>query len=92
VTYVVIVYFVKDDVMPGWTTLSLQVSGLFFLMFIMLALFGEYLGRLIDETSERPLYYVRDERSSSVMVINPHRPNLEERGNTSAAGAHQPRQ
>jgi glycosyltransferase involved in cell wall biosynthesis len=91
VTYVVIVYFVKDDVMPGWTTLSLQVSGLFFLMFIMLALFGEYLGRLIDETSERPLYFVRDERSSSVMVINPHRPNLEERGDTSAAGARQPR-
>jgi glycosyltransferase involved in cell wall biosynthesis len=38
--YVIAIYLVKRDVMPGWTTMSLQVSGLFFLVFVMLALTG----------------------------------------------------
>ena len=71
--YVVGVYLFKQDVMPGWTTLSLAVSGLFGLAFLMLALMGEYLGRLLEESSARPLYHLRDEASSAVMITETRR-------------------
>lgn len=74
--YVVGVYLFKPDVMPGWTTLSLQVSGLFVLVFVMLALIGEHLGRLMDEAVDRPLYHVRDEQASAVMLADPLRKNV----------------
>ena len=71
--YVVAIYLFKQDVMPGWTTLSLAVSGLFGLAFLMLALMGEYLGRLLEESSARPLYHLRDEVSSAVMLAETRR-------------------
>lgn len=75
-TYVVGVYLSKPDVMPGWTTLSLQVSGLFFLVFVMLTMIGEHLGRLLDESVDRPLYHVREEASSAVMLSDLARRNV----------------
>ena len=74
--YVVGVYLFKQDVMPGWTTLSLQVSGLFFLVFVMLTMIGEHLGRLLDEAVERPLYHVREEQASTVMLSDLTRRNV----------------
>lgn len=78
-TYVVGIYLTKDDVMPGWTTLSLQMSGLFFLVFVMLTLIGEHLGRLLEESVDRPLYHVREEQSSSVMLSDLARKNVMDR-------------
>lgn len=77
--YVLGVYFLKDDVMPGWTTLSLQVSGLFFLAFVTLTLIGEHLGRLADEAADRPLYHVREEQASAVMLSDLTRRNVLDR-------------
>jgi glycosyltransferase involved in cell wall biosynthesis len=74
--YVVVVYLFKQDVMPGWTTLSLQVSGLFFLVFVMLTMIGEHLGRLMDEAVDRPLYHVREEQASAVMLADVSRRNV----------------
>jgi hypothetical protein len=74
--YTVVIYLVKKDVAPGWTTLSLLGSGAAFLMFLMLALIGEYLGRLLDQTSERPLYHVREEQSSAIMLTDQSRRNV----------------
>ena len=77
--YVVGVYLFQRDVMPGWTTMSLQVSGLFFLVFIMMTMIGEHLGRLLDEAVDRPLYHVREEHSSSVMLSDLARRNVMDR-------------
>jgi polyisoprenyl-phosphate glycosyltransferase len=74
--YVVAVYLFKRDVMPGWTTISLAISGLFALLFLMLSLIGEYVGRLLEESSDRPLYHVREERSSAVMLSDLTRRNV----------------
>lgn len=82
--YVVGVYLFKPDVMPGWTTLSLAMSGLFALAFLMLALMGEYLGRLLEESTDRPLYHVRDEQSSAVMLADPSRRNVFDRSDEPA--------
>lgn len=82
--YVVGVYLFKPDVMPGWTTLSLAMSGLFGLAFLMLALMGEYLGRLLEESTDRPLYHLRDEQSSAVMLADLARPNVLDRSEEAA--------
>jgi len=74
--YVVTIYLLRRDVMPGWTTLSLATSGLSFLIFLVLALMAEYLGRLLEESPDRPLYHVRDEQSSEVMLSNLQRRNV----------------
>lgn len=74
--YVVGVYLTKQDVMPGWTTLSLQVSGLFLLVFVMLTMIGEHLARLVDEAGGRPLYHVREEQASAVMLSDLARRNV----------------
>lgn len=74
--YVVGIYLTKPDVMPGWTGLSLQMSGLFFLVFVMLTMIGEHLGRLVDESGGRPLYHVREEQASAVMLSDLTRRNV----------------
>lgn len=41
--YTVIIFLYHNDVAPGWATLSLQNSGMFFLLSLMFALVGENL-------------------------------------------------
>jgi len=74
--YVLLTYLFKSDVLPGWTTLSLQISGLFFFVCIILALIGEYLGRVLEEVSDRPLYHIREESSSAVMIAEMSQGNV----------------
>jgi hypothetical protein len=44
------------------------MSALFMMQFIMMAFFGEYLGRLLDDRSEQADYSVVFEKNSAVMV------------------------
>jgi glycosyltransferase involved in cell wall biosynthesis len=74
--YVVLVNMLLATIAPGWTTLSLQVTGLMFLMFLMLTFIGEYLVRLLEEVSDRPLYHVYSEKTSPIMLANPERTNV----------------
>jgi glycosyltransferase involved in cell wall biosynthesis len=69
--YVFLVNVFKHSVAEGWTTLSLQNAGMFFLLFLILAVVTEYVGRILNETRERPLYYIAEEANSS--VLNPGR-------------------
>ncbi|MFL5331218.1 MAG: glycosyltransferase [Gemmataceae bacterium] len=73
--YTVAIFFFKGAV-PGWTTTNLLVSGLLFVLFLMITLIGEYLGRVLDQTSDRPLYHVREEQSSAVMLSDATRRNV----------------
>jgi len=74
--YVVVVNIVLARIMPGWTTLSLVMSGLFFLLFLMAALLGEYLRRILDEVGERPLFFVKGERESPAPAREAGRRNV----------------
>jgi len=53
---------------PGSVLIVLFVSPLLMVLFLMLAFFSEYLGRLLDELGEQHLYSVVYEKNSSVMV------------------------
>jgi polyisoprenyl-phosphate glycosyltransferase len=66
--YIVVIYLLKDDVMEGWTTLSMQTSVLFMAVFLILLALSEYTGRILQKIQGRPLYFVRDEQVSAVMI------------------------
>ncbi len=76
VGYVALIALFKPHVAEGWITQSLQNSGMFLMLFLILAVSSEYLGRLLTESRERPLYFVRNESTSSVLVPIAHRRNV----------------
>ncbi|KEY57804.1 glycosyl transferase family 2 [Serratia sp. DD3] len=66
--YSVTINIISGHVVEGWTTTVLFMSLLFMLQFVMLAFFGEYLGRLLDDRSEQADYSIVFEKNSAVMV------------------------
>ncbi|QDD89004.1 glycosyltransferase [Pseudomonas oryzihabitans] len=66
--YVIAVGLFKDDVAPGWVTISLQQSGMFFLISLVLLVLGEYVLQLTHRANEGPLYHVAQEFTSAVMT------------------------
>lgn len=66
--YSLLVHLVKGNVVEGWTTTIIFMSALFMMQFVMMAFFGEYLGRLLDDRSEQADYSVVFEKNSAVMV------------------------
>lgn len=66
--YVVAVAFLKVDVAPGWVSLSLQQSGMFFLISLVLLVLGEYILNMVSLQNEGPLYHVGQEFTSARMT------------------------
>lgn len=66
--YVIVVYLVRREVAPGWATLSLTSAAQFFALALMIAVLCEYVGRLSTRLQETPLFYVRGEETSTVML------------------------
>ncbi len=66
--YVVAIYLLKDDVAPGWTTLSLQTSGMFFLISLILLVLGEYVLQLTSALRTGPTWHVAREFNSANIV------------------------
>jgi hypothetical protein len=67
--YVVLIVVVKDDIAKGWTSLSLQISGLFFLVCIILAVMSEYILQILEATTHHPRYHIAAQRHSDMMQI-----------------------
>jgi dolichol-phosphate mannosyltransferase len=74
--YIVLVYLFKEHVMEGWTTLSLVGVTMFACLFLVIATMCEYLARLLDESKDRPLYFIRDEQTSDVLLTDTNRRNV----------------
>lgn len=66
--YVVVVYTLREDVAAGWATISLTSAMQFFFLSVMLAVLGEYVGRLPKRFGSEPGYYVRAEQTSAVLL------------------------
>ena len=62
--YVVGIYLFKPDVLPGWTTLSMQISGMMFLFSMLLAVMSEYLVGIYRTLAPRRRYVVSRELRS----------------------------
>ena len=58
----------KTDIAPGWVTLSLQQSGMFFLISLVLLGLGEYILQMARLSNEGPPYHVAQEFTSAVIT------------------------
>lgn len=74
--YVFLVRLLAENVAPGWATRSLYNSAMFLFLFLILSVLCEYVGRLLGEVKDRPLYYVLEERNSSVLIADKDRKNV----------------
>lgn len=63
--YVFIVALVKPKLAEGWFTTSVVMATMFFCLFLILTILSEYVARILEETQERPLYFIEMEVESS---------------------------
>jgi hypothetical protein len=66
--YVIAVAVLKKDVAAGWVTLSLQQSGMFFLISLVLAVLGEYVVHMVKMSYEGPKFHVAREFTSALLT------------------------
>jgi dolichol-phosphate mannosyltransferase len=66
----------RSDVASGWPTLSLQLASGFFILLTGLSVLLEYVGRILRETANRPLYYIANDLSSRTPVGNSEQKNI----------------
>ncbi|OQW90394.1 MAG: hypothetical protein BWK79_20015 [Beggiatoa sp. IS2] len=71
--YIVLIAVFKENIAEGWITLSLQSSGMFFLLSLILAILSEYIFRMMENMYKRPLYQITEEKVSNVLT---HRQRL----------------
>jgi hypothetical protein len=74
--YVIAIALFKEEVSPGWVTLSLQQSGMFFLLSLVLLVLGEYVLYMAKLAANAPSYFVADEFASA-QVTRQKRLNVE---------------
>lgn len=58
VVYALVINFVRNDVVEGWTTLMILVAGGLGGLFLVLGVLGEYIARILEEVRKRPIYSV----------------------------------
>lgn len=68
--YVVLAWLLDEDVAVGWPSLSLQLSGLFFLVSLVLAIMSEYLLQVLESTGRRPLYFFSQQSHSDILAYD----------------------
>ena len=62
--YVITIALFNTDIAPGWASLSLQQSGMFFLISLVLLVLSEYILHMVNLSNEGPLYHVGQEFTS----------------------------
>lgn len=74
--YVVIINIIGKDIAPGWTSTSMQLSLMFFVLFMIMVILSEYIGRILTESHREPSYYIADELTSTVSLADAKRRNV----------------
>ncbi|RIX48513.1 MAG: glycosyl transferase family 2 [Rhodocyclales bacterium GT-UBC] len=67
-SFSLLIHLFNGNIVQGWTTTIFFMSMLFMIQFIMMAFFGEYIGRLLDDRSEQSDYSIVFEKNSAIMV------------------------
>lgn len=84
--YVLAIGIFKTDIAPGWVSLSLQQSGMFFLISLVLLVLGEYILHMASLSNEGPPYHVGQEFTSA-RITRREKLNIED---VSASAKHDP--
>ena len=62
--YIVLVWILNENVVPGWVSLSMQISILFFMNSLVLLLMSEYILRIGKKNNKFSKYFIIDEITS----------------------------
>lgn len=79
IVFVVIESISNFNIAPGWTSTSLQISGMFLLVSLALGVLSEYIDRILKEIRAEPNFIVSSEFESEQMIMNEEKPNLADR-------------
>jgi glycosyltransferase involved in cell wall biosynthesis len=77
--YVLLIWFTREQVAPGWVSLSMQQSGMFFLISLVLLVLSEYVLEISRKTHSGPSYYIAQEFTSA-RLTRKERLNIERDG------------
>jgi glycosyltransferase involved in cell wall biosynthesis len=66
--YIIVVSLFKSKVAEGWISSSLTTTVMFLILFLVLAVIAEYIGRILEEVREQPLYFIEFEKDSRVDI------------------------
>ncbi|WP_054112471.1 glycosyl transferase [Marinagarivorans algicola] len=78
--YVLWVSFMNPNVISGWASLSLQQSGMFVLLSMVLFILGEYILNVVKLANDGPDYHVAAEFTSA-LITRRNKLNLEDNTN-----------
>lgn len=68
-TYIIIYWFLFD-VLKGFTTVVVLICAMFGMLFLILGVLGEYIGKIFEEVKERPIFIVQQNRLSPSLMHN----------------------
>ena len=75
--YIVLIWIFKKDIAPGWVSLSMQQSLMFFLISMVLLVLSEYVLEISRKANSGPSYYIAAEYTSA-KLLRKQRLNIEE--------------
>ena len=75
--YVLTVAFLAEDIEAGWASMSLQISGMFFLISIVMMILGEYILQINRNHNGGPEFHIGQEFNSS-KITRMEKLNIEE--------------
>lgn len=64
IVYIFGIYLFKDNVAQGWTSSNIYNSTIYFVLFLVLAVIGEYVRMIMQNQKNTPFYEITDEKSS----------------------------
>ena len=64
IVYIFGIYLFKDNVAQGWTSSNIYNSTIYFVLFLVLAVIGEYVRMIMQNQKNSPMYEITDEKSS----------------------------
>lgn len=67
--YVIIILIIKDNIAPGWASISLQLSIMFFFLSFVLLIMSEYILESFNKINNKPKYFISEEFTSSKMTF-----------------------
>ncbi|KPJ99725.1 MAG: hypothetical protein AMJ60_04005 [Desulfobacterales bacterium SG8_35] len=68
IIYAVVVRIFTDSAVPGWASAVSVLSFLFGVLFILLGIVGEYIGRILVEVRQRPRYLIAEQAGMNNFV------------------------